>query len=158
MPSLDLVYVLDVLNAMADAESALRDLYKACAEKYPGNADFWNDISEAEDRHSLNMIRMTGIVSLKHEKFSLNRPSNEVAIRTFIKGINATKDKVLSGAFEQKKALYIIKDMENSVLESKYKDFLTTNDIEYNTLITAIVEETKVHNAIIDKKIAEMKK
>ncbi len=158
MPTLDLIYVLDVLNAMSDVEVALRDLYKACAEKWPSNAAFWNEISEAEDRHSLNMIRMTGIVSSKHEKFSLNRPSNEVAIRNFIKSINNTKERVVKGELDQKKALYLIKDMERSVLESKYKDFLTTNDIEYNTLVSAIVRETEDHNATINKKIAEMEK
>ena len=48
--------------------------------------------------------------------------------------------------------------MERSVLESKYKDFLTTNDIEYNTLVSSIVKETEDHNLTIDKKIAEMEK
>ena len=100
MPTLDLAYVLDVLNAMSDVEVTLRDLYKTCAEKWPQNKDFWNDISKAEERHSLNMIRMTGIVSLKHEKFSLNRPSNEVAIRTFIKGINSTRKRIIGNKLE----------------------------------------------------------
>ncbi len=158
MPTLDLIYVLNVLNAMADAEVALRDLYKACAEKYPHNGDFWNEISEAEDKHSLNMIKMTGVVSLKHEEFILGRHTHEVAIRTFIKGINSTKNRVISGELDQKKSLYLIKDIEKSILESKYEDFLTTNDIEYNTLVSAIVAETKEHNEMIDKKIAEIEK
>ena len=158
MPTLDLIYVLDVLNAMADAEVALRDLYKVCAEKYPGNADFWNEISEAEDRHSLNMIRMTGVVSLNHEEFIVGRHTHEAGIRTFIRGINSTKNRLMSGELDQKKSLYLSKDMERSLLESKYKDFLKTDNIEYNVLVSEIVRETEEHNATIDKKIAEMEK
>ncbi len=86
----------------------------------------------------------------------MGRPSNEVAIRTFIKGINATKDKIINGEIDEKKALYLTRDMEKSVLEAKYKDFLITDNLEYNTYISAIVKETEDHNATINKKITEM--
>ena len=118
MSTLDLVYVLDVLNAMSDAELAMRDLYKVCAEKYPHNEKFWNKISEAEDKHCQNMIKMTGIVSLNHEEFILGRRTYEVGIRTFIKGIKSIMEGIEKGKTTEQKTLYLTRDLETSILES----------------------------------------
>jgi hypothetical protein len=49
------------------------------------------------------------------------------------------------------------RDVEASVLEKCYQEFLHTSDTEYRTLVSGITQETGDHKDRIDKRIQELK-
>ena len=55
----------------------------------------------------------------------------------------------------RRQALFILRDVEQSLLESKYTEILKTNDLEYNDLVKEIMAQTEGHKKMLSRKIEE---
>jgi hypothetical protein len=53
--------------------------------------------------------------------------------------------------------LHICRDIENSILDSRYVEVVKSDDVEFNTLVSQIVSETAEHRNLIFKKIDDLK-
>ena len=72
-------------------------------------------------------------------------------------GIEGLRQRLKEGMITREQAVIAARDVEASVLEKCYQEFLHTSDTEYRTLVSGITQETGDHKDRIDKRIQELK-
>jgi rubrerythrin len=151
----DLKGILEVLTAMAETEQIISQFYEACSKLSQDSSAFWNGISKAEIRHSENIKKMIEIITTKPERFEKGRPFNIFAIKTFNDGVKNYLNRLKSGEIDADRACFIARDIEHSLLESRYSDIVKTDDIEFKTLIGEIISDTEEHKTILEHRYQE---
>lgn len=154
----DLDKIIQTLESMRQYELILSDFYKQCAETWSDHESLWLTLANAEIKHAENIQKMQEIIKKKSGSFTSGRPFNPVGINTAIAGIKEYTQKVGTKTLSYERALIIARDIENSVLESRYGEIVNTNDLEYKTLMKTILSQTAEHKKIIEEKIKEIKK
>lgn len=149
--------ILQVLTAFEKAELIMAGFYGVCAGKWPETKKFWRDIQSDEINHARTIKKLAAMINSKPDRFQAGRPFNPVAINTFINGIRANVERVRAGSISMANALFIARDIERSVIESKYGELVKTDDIEYNDAMSAIVKETQDHMSRFEGEIARSK-
>lgn len=148
--------VLEILKALAQAEYAVKVLYKCCATKWPDDKDFWLHLAREEEKHVKNIEKIMAIISEKPKLFEVGRSFNVVAINTFLEGILSSINRIKTQDVTKQSMLFIARDIENSVIESKYAEITKTRDVEFLALAKEIDEDTLKHKALIARKIREV--
>jgi hypothetical protein len=147
-----------VLTNLEQLEKTVSLLYQIAAQQWPADADLWNNMAGDETKHSEYIKSLAGMLAKNPDNFNINRPINIVAINSSVSWINKNIADIKSGSFNNSKMFFLARDIEQSILESKYSEFLKTNDVEYNELVKLIIRETVVHKKMIDDRIANLKK
>ncbi|MBS1238359.1 MAG: hypothetical protein H6R39_19 [Deltaproteobacteria bacterium] len=62
-------------------------------------------------------------------------------------------ERLKKGEISEDSAISIARDIEQSFIESRYGEIVKTADVEYNTLVQKILNETARHKIKIDQKI-----
>ena len=153
----DIERITKVLESMIQYELILSDFYKQCADIWTEDQAFWQNLAHAELHHAENMQRMREIIVKKQETFEAGRPFNPIAINTAMTGLKDYTNKLTSGALSSERMLIIARDIEQSILESHYAEIVKTADLEYQTLMKAILSQTFEHKKTIEEKIKETK-
>jgi hypothetical protein len=153
----DVVNMSKTLEMMAELEQILSEFYKCAGDLWEEDSEFWADLAQAEVSHAGHIREMAGILNKKPQEFELGRPLNIVAINTAISGVRNNIQRLKNGELNKKQTLFISRDTEQSMLESKYTEILKTKDIEYQQLISEIALQTEVHKKFLVKKIEEAK-
>ncbi len=153
----DVERITKVLESMIQYELILSDFYKHCADMWTEDQTFWQNLAHAELNHAENMQKMREIIVKKQEAFEAGRPFNPIAVNTAMTGLKDYTQKITSGALSCEKMLIIARDIEQSILESHYTEIVKTADLEYQTLMKAILSQTFEHKKTIEKKIQEIK-
>ena len=149
--------ILNELKIMAECELTVAKFYATCAEIWSEDKEFWWSMERQENQHA-KIINMLAEAILKNsEDFELPRTFNPAAVRTMITGIENNIRRVKSGEIQKNNALFIARDIEQSLIEAKFGDKVKTDRYEYQGLITDIVAQTMVHKDVIEKKIDEMR-
>lgn len=154
----DIEKITTVLKSMIQYELSLSDFYMQCGNTWKEDQAFWQNLARAEVGHAENIQRMQEIILKKQEKFELGRPFNPIALNTAIAGIKDITGRLTSGAFSFEKILFTARDIEQSILESRYAEIVKTADLEYQTLMKGILSDTSEHKKIILEKIEGIKK
>lgn len=141
------------LEMMADLEIVLSEFYICAGEMWKEDGAFWAGLAQAEVSHAEGIKKIIDILSRKPQEFELGRPINAVAINTAISGIKSNIEKLRKGQIDKKQILFISRDMEQSLLESRYTEILKTKDAEYQKLISEISSQTESHKKLLIKKI-----
>ena len=147
----------DTMTMMAAAERLVGDLYRDCAEIWEEDRAFWLEIAAEEEKHARHLERMAQILALKPERFETGRPLNRTSVQTFMNGIKGLRQRLKEGMITRERAVFAARDVEASVLEKCYHEFLRTSDTEYLTLVNGITQETGDHRDRIEKRIQELK-
>lgn len=146
--------LLQVMNDMVVLEKALAELYLACSEKFPEDSKFWLAICHQEELHAKFIGELAALVSSHPQEFKFGRPFNTVAITTIMSNVKNSMDQVRNGQFDRKRALLMARDIENSVLEAKYQEIVSTDNIEFTKTINRIMRDTASHKNLLAAKIA----
>jgi len=154
----DMEKISTVLKSMIQYELNLSDFYKQCADTWKEDQAFWQNLARAEVGHAENIQRMQEIIVKKPEKFELGRPFNPMALNTAIAGLKDITGRLASGAFSVEKILFTARDIEQSILESRYAEIVKTTDLEYETMMNGILSDTSAHKRVIQEKIVGIKK
>jgi len=149
--------LITVLELMAETELAIAELYNTCAHVCQEDAEFWSSIAQEEKKHADNIHRIKELILQKPECFQKGRAFNPVAIKTTISYIKNNIQRIKEGAIDKNKALFIARDIEQSLMEQKYGEIVKADDLEYRKLIEEILSQTSSHKNHFDKKIAEKK-
>lgn len=155
--SINLTHLTEIMKMMAEAERIVGDFYQHCAEIWEEDRAFWLEIAVEEEKHAAHIERMARILALKPERFEIGRPFNRVSIQTFINGIEGLRKRLMEGSITRERAMFVARDIEASVMEKCYHEFLHTTDAEYLTLVNEITGETGDHRDRIEKRIGELK-
>ncbi len=145
--------VLEFFTLLSGAESAVADLYTACQEVWPGE-ELWKTLTEQELGHAAAALRMKELVAAAPADFLLPKPLNITGVDLFISGLKNYAAKVRCMDYTLKQALAVARDVEQSILEGRYDQFLSTKDQNYNTIIAGIIAETRGHREKINDRLA----
>lgn len=149
----DALNMSKTLDMMAELEQILSEFYKCAGDLWEEDSEFWADLAQAEVSHAEHIRKMAGILNKKPQEFELGRPLNIAAINTAISGVKNNIQRLKKGELNKKQTLFISRDIEQSMLESKYTEILKTKDIECQQLISEIALQTEMHKNFLLKKI-----
>jgi hypothetical protein len=149
---------LDVMAGLEQLEKAIAGLYELAAKKWPVDAELWRNMAGEEIKHAEYIKSLTDILIKKPAAFEVGRVVNVDAVKSALDWINKNVAEIEEGTFSDKKMLFLARDLEQSILESKYSDILKTENLEYNKIAKQIVRETFAHKKIIDEAISKLPK
>jgi hypothetical protein len=149
--------VLEVMNDMVALEVALADLYQACSDQFPEDRSFWLAIRHQEQLHAKFIGQLADLVSAHPQEFKFGRPFNSTAIKTTLASVANYTESVKKGLLQRKRALFMARDIENSVLEAKYGDIVSTDNVEFNKTIELIARDTLAHKNVFAAKVEKTK-
>lgn len=158
MKSKDCDNILELLGIMVKTELLIAKFYRSCAHIWGKDKAFWLGLEGDEKLHANNIREMAKIVIEKFDLFECNRPFNPVAMKTINSGIETNIQRLKSGKISEDKVLYIARDIEQSLIESKYDEIVKTSDVEYQTLVKKITAQTIAHHHKIEKKIENIER
>jgi rubrerythrin len=148
--------VLSTMTDMISLERMLATLYATCGAAFPEDRLFWLGLADQEEQHAESIERLLRLVSERPEEFEVGRPFTSAAIQTIKAGISGHIEAAQRGRLTRDKALFICRDIENSVLESSYRDIVKSGNVEFKRVIEAIVQQTLAHKSAVTKKIASL--
>lgn len=146
-----------VMKMMAETERLIAELYRTCAEIWVEDGDFWRETAAAEERHAHNIETMAGIMAARPERFELGRLFNPMAIKTIKTGLEGNLERLKKGDITREKMLHLARDIEASVIEKSYNDIVRTKDLEFQTLVREIVDETVSHRNKFEERVRALK-
>ncbi|MFH0889341.1 MAG: hypothetical protein V1871_09060 [Planctomycetota bacterium] len=149
----DVKNLQDILNLMANLESVIAELYKTCGSIWKNNEGFWNTLSSQETKHAANIQKMSELIAKKPDIFFVARPFNQFATKSVINQVKGYIDKVYKGLTNETAMLTIARDLENSLLEAKYSEIVKTTDMEYNTMLSEVVNQTQEHRQLLNNRL-----
>jgi len=152
----DADHILHIMKTLAEAELAVAMLYKECSLVWKGDQAFRLQLVSEEEKHAQNIEKMAQILSRKPERFDSGRLLNIVAIHTFIEGIKANIARLKGEGMSKLNMLFIARDIERALIETKYAEIIKSGDVEFNDLASEIVSDTERHTTLLDKKIAAL--
>ncbi len=153
MKEQDLNHIVEVLNLLSEAESNVADLYKTCKETFGDPSEFWTELIKDELSHERNVKKIKEIIVKKTGYFSAKRPIKREAVKTFLNYVNQQKNRVQNRELDELRLLYIARDIEQSIIENKFFEIVSSNDIEFITLTNNLIQDTKFHKEKIEKRI-----
>lgn len=146
--------IAKVLEAMQEIELAIGSFYRTCAEVWPEEREFWAGLESQEQGHAENLQRMAALLAEHAGAFEVQRPFNLIALQTIKAGIEARTRQVRQGEYSHDQTLYAARDLEQSLVEAKYGEFLKTTHPEYQTLAKEIASQTALHLSSLTTRIA----
>lgn len=149
--------VLLVMNDMVSLEVALAELYEACSARFPEDRNFWLAIRNQEQLHAQSIGKLAELVSSHPREFTFGRPFNPGVIKTILASVRSYTEQVQKGQLQRQRALFIARDLENSVLEAHYSDVVSTSNVEFGKAIEAITKDTLAHKNLFAAKVARSK-
>ncbi len=155
MDKLELANTVKILETMAQLELVVSRFYEMCGAAWNDEAEVWNAVARAEVQHARNIEMMMQLLKKSPGIFTVGRPISAIAVNTVIAGIKNNMEKMKKGDLTRKQVLFILRDIEQSLLESKYTDLIKTMDIGFNSLVQEITSQTEGHKKMLSKKIEE---
>jgi hypothetical protein len=140
---------------MKELELTAAEFYQACGEVWIIEKDFWTTMGQSELKHAQNIDLMIKIFSEKPEQFQLGHPFKRPAIQTFISGLKSDIQRLRSQELSKGKTLFVARDIEGSILESKYMEIIRTNEPEFQTLMKQMLLDTVTHKEWLNEKIRQ---
>ena len=139
---------------MAEAEGAVGEFYETCANVPGEDRSFWLQAASEEAAHKKSIQEMGEMISRTPENFSLHRPFNAAATRTFLSFIRQNTAALKEGNIPGKKLFIVARDIERSLLEFAYFEIVKTDDLEYEKILKEILAQTAEHKNRLERKIA----
>jgi hypothetical protein len=146
-----------IMGMMAEMETKISEFYRQCGDFWKQEKDFWASLEKEEVSHAQFVRKMTDIFLSRPERFEESRPFNPVSISVALAGIQNNLQKLKEGQLQGLHLLFIARDMEQSLLETKWAELLKSKDMEYQNLLRTIESQTHSHKRKLEEKIEEVK-
>jgi hypothetical protein len=151
----DLQAILGIMDTISEAELALGEFYRTCSRIAQDDQGFWSVLEEEERKHHAMVCRISEMVVERPDHFRMGRSFNEVALRTFVGWLREKTKQIMVGAIAAKDLLHIARDVEQSLIESRFCEAVQSDDVDFNELLNRIHEETFFHHERISRRIKE---
>lgn len=148
------IEIVNILDLIAQLEMSVSEMYSECARKYPLNESFWKGLADAEVHH-VNVIKtISGLYTQGPADFQVARPFTPAGVNAALAWVRDNTARLKSGYVPEEKMYFIARDIEASLLESKFMDFLKSQIPEFNDLVRTITEETENHKKALIQRIS----
>lgn len=149
--------ILRVLEPMADFKERMEDFYLACAESFPEDRIMWFRLAQDVRNHAEAIRSLVEALYEHPDIFTVNAAFTPESVETVLHGVMEDIMRVRDGSMQHDQALYIARDIENSVLVTRLPDVLTTNDPEWKKIFLEQKQELFRHRKTIADAIAMLK-
>ncbi len=150
----DLPGTLEILNRMREAELALAEFYQSCADSLGADRTFWEEISHDEQRHAESLEHMRKALANRPERFEIDRPFSMSEVKAFIEKVKNRHDRVKRRKLPEREVLDMVRELEQSMVETRFHEFLSTRDKEYNDCARTLAVETRKHRDQIVRRMS----
>jgi len=144
---------LDTLAALAEFEQSLSDMYRACGELWAEDAPMWDHLKQSELGHVECMRQISAMLSERPERFAPGRPLTAAATRCQIDYVAARTAEFRTGSVARRTALLAMREIERSILETRFYEIVVTEDEEYHALAARLLEETVQHFDMLEERL-----
>lgn len=144
----------ETLSSLTTLEVAMAAFYKACAQQWPEDADFWNGVAHQELAHACSVESMGALIELNPQHFTLARSFKVAAINTVIAGVNRNRELVSARQLLKRQALHSAYDIEKTVIERRFYELVETKDVRFLEIRNDIIEQTRKHQEQFERQIA----
>ena len=145
-----------LLQAMQQHELTIAKLYQTYAERFETEAEFWNELSQAEVRHARCLKQVQDLLEEDPEIRIAQRFTLE-AINSSIRYVTELTDRAVSPDFQPINALSLAMKLEEAFLEKNYFEVLTGDSEEIKDTLELLRSETEQHFQILKKTLNEFK-
>lgn len=156
MPHLDLKNVMISLNLVKEVEMAVSEFYKLSSQVMEKHKTFWNDLSQAEIIHSQNIDKVASLISKNPNKYVENKEFERSRIESLLFHVEEGINQIRNGKLSGNKIFFVAKDIEKSIIESKYGEIVKSSEAEYLNIFREILRQTILHNEIIESRMKEL--
>jgi len=111
MSSDKLEVILKEIEVMVSIESAVARLYGKCAKLFPGNSDFWMQLSMEETGHARVLSELAVLMRKLPHEFHPGKTCAPEALQNFLSRIDANFEKLDSPAIKERDALLMAYQM-----------------------------------------------
>ena len=145
---------LKALNVMVEAETTVAEFYRLCSEKFSEHFTFWDSLALGELAHAEVIRKLIELVKIHREEFTAGTPAPLDTINLFISRTKSNIDKLRHSDLPEEKALIMAYHIENTFIELKYAQVVTTENEQYKALLDQVIAETLKHK---EKVVAKTK-
>jgi rubrerythrin len=147
--------IVEILRLCSELEQAISRLYRSFALWDDPLQDFWKNLSTEELNHFKYLIQIIELVQGDELIFVVIREFNSQAVRSMIKFVQDNFKEAEDGVVHPHKFLFIARDIEDSLLENKFYEFLDSPNPDFKALIFQIISDTRRHRKDLIQKIEE---
>ena len=112
-------------------------------------------MADQEKTHAKNVGLLAVLVWNTPDLFTENHPVDRNALLEDSNFASELGKQIKAGTASKKDMLEAARDIENSIIESKYYELLTTEDPKYRALIADVIDQTVEHRMAIVHRIQE---
>ncbi len=147
-----------VLLPMIGFKEKKAEFYDACSEVYPEHAQMWRQLAADIRTQITDLHSLISAIYRQPDLFTVNMTFTPESVDTVLHGVFNTIERVRSRSMSHDQALYLARDIENSVLVSRLPDVLTTNDADWRKSFMRQKQELFRHRKSIADAIDRLKK
>jgi rubrerythrin len=142
------------IGIMAAHESAIGDLYRAYARRFPERSEFFEGLAEDEVRHARLIAGFADDVKAGKVEINAGRfPWGSVlasidAVRSLVAEANREKMTLVD-------ALATARDLEHELIEKCYFEIAEGDAPELKVLLESLAEETELHRRTVEEEWAK---
>ncbi len=145
--------VIQTLKSIQALEKVIGELYGDCSRAFPEAGGLWSSLAAAEKRHAEMVGEMIQCVSTRPEDFKPGRSLKAIAIDTVVRGVERQRELLARNKGTLRQALFIARDLEQSILEKNYSDIVASSSSDYNALVNRMISDTEEHRGLLYAKI-----
>ncbi|MCB4791369.1 MAG: hemerythrin domain-containing protein [Elusimicrobia bacterium] len=145
-----------IFEVLKRFKSSFLEFCQASADVWVEDKGFWLSLAEEVQRHINDVDKMAVKVQERPGDFEIGEPFRFDVVDMFLsdikKNIKLLKNKELS----KKETLVIARNIEQSVLGTKYSEIVKTNDQEYLELAKEVISQTVLLKGRLNKRISDL--
>lgn len=147
---------IKTIEALANHEEAISQLYRKYSGKFPDYEQFWLGLAEEEVLHTKWIRELRddieeGTVLFNEDRFNI------VGVQT---SLNYIKKQIVDSENQEislRFALFLALDIENALLERKYFEIFEGDSVGLKHVLQDLAEATELHRDRIEKALKEAK-
>lgn len=133
-----------IVELMAKVEEMMEKHYKACAERFIAQKDFWNKVAEEEAQHKQWLYDLYDKVK-DNTVFLDEKHFDKTSIKEFHKHLKSLLQAIRLEDASMKEALQSSIQIETIVLEKNFFEIFKTESQEIKGTINRIIDDTRNH-------------
>ena len=145
---------LQVLALLGEIELLVADLYRGFAGAFPEDRALWEAMAAEEEVHAAlveSLRRFAGPEAMPFASGKINLAS----LGTYKKGLEYHMGRLRQGGLNRRSALFIARDLEKTLVERAFYEFVESDDPEIRAIRGRIEGETEGHLGRLEEHIAK---
>jgi hypothetical protein len=133
-----------VLDGLREVELIVAQLYRHFSRCFPSDRVFWETLAGEEESHAAMVDDLKTALLQNGWSFEVEKINLSV-LNTFRLGIIWQIDRLRKGELGRRKAFFIARDFEKTLIENRYYELIRSDNKDYQSTQDKIRKETEAH-------------